>query len=159
MERIRVIAIGFFYLLATARGFGAEGAPELLWHDMHGTPQNLTSYKGKIIVLNFWATWCVPCKHEMVQPFAEKNNILFPVLLGANTDQMQKLQLGEAIPATAFFDTDGNLVARVLGELEKSDLEKRLDWMLGKHHGKAPPIFMNKFQKKNQPEGAPSVFH
>ncbi|MEY2411610.1 MAG: hypothetical protein QOD84_216, partial [Acidobacteriaceae bacterium] len=65
MERIRVIAIGFFYLLATARGFGAEGAPELLWHDMHGTPQNLTSYKGKIIVLNFWATWCVPCKHEM----------------------------------------------------------------------------------------------
>jgi thiol-disulfide isomerase/thioredoxin len=84
---------------------------------------------------------------NLIQPFAEKNKILFPLLRGANTDQMRTLQLGEAIPATAFFDTDGKLVGRVLGELDKSDLEKRLEWMLGNHRGKAPPEFVNRFQK------------
>jgi hypothetical protein len=90
---------------------------------------------------------------------AEKERIGFPLLLGAKTDEMKELQLGEAIPATAFFDVNGTLVARVLGELDKSALEKRLDWMLGKHHGKAPPAFVNGFEKKHSAESAPSVFH
>ncbi len=67
---------------------------------------------------------------NLIQPFAEKNKISFPLLQGASTDQMQKLQLGEAIPATAFLDADGKLVGRVLGELDKSDLEKRLEFPL-----------------------------
>jgi hypothetical protein len=93
-----------------------------------------------------------------IQPFAEKNKIAFPLLVGATTDRMQELQLGEAIPATAFFDADGNLIARVLGELDKSDLQNRLEWMLGKHHGKAPAAFVNGFQKKHAPDSTPSVF-
>ena len=179
--------MGFCLLLGTA-SFGGESTTELSWRDIHGNTQNLDNFKGTIVVLNFWATWCVPCQHEMpllaeiqkkyedkgvnvlgasvddeksqnlIQPFWEKNKISFPLLLGASTDQMQKLKLGEAIPATAFFDADGNLVGRVLGELDKSDLEKRLEWMLGNHHGKAPPEFVNGFRKKREPE-APSVFH
>jgi peroxiredoxin len=94
----------------------------------------------------------------LIRPFAEKNKIPFPLLVGATTDQMQQLQLGEVIPATAFFDADGNLVARVLGELNKSDLQNRLEWMLGKHHGKAPPAFVNGFQKKPAADSAPSIF-
>ena len=42
-------------------------------------------------------------------------------------------------------------MARVLGELQKSDLQKRLEWMLGNHHGKAPPAFVDGFRKE---EGA-----
>ena len=94
----------------------------------------------------------------LIQPFAEKNKIPFPLLVGATTDQMKQLQLGEAIPATAFFDADGNLIARVLGELNKSDLQNRLEWMLGNHHGKAPPAFVNGFQKKQAPHSTPSIF-
>jgi thiol-disulfide isomerase/thioredoxin len=183
----RICAVGLVFLMGT-RGFGGQGAAQLSLRDTKGNTQDLTKYKGKIVVLNFWATWCVPCEHEMpllakihekyenkgvvvlgaslddeksqplVQAFAEKNKIAFPLLLGATTDQMQQLRLGDAIPATALFDRDGNLVARVLGELDKSDLERRLEWMLGKHHGKAPPAFVNGFQKKREPNTTPTVF-
>jgi thiol-disulfide isomerase/thioredoxin len=183
----RIIALTFVFLVGT-RGFGGLDSVQLSLRDTQGNIQEISKYKGKIVVLNFWATWCVPCRHEMplltemqkkyqdkgvvvlgvsvddektqpqIQPFAEKNKIAFPLLVGATTDQMQELQLGEAIPATAFFDADGNLIARVLGELDKSDLQNRLEWMLGKHHGKAPAAFVNGFQKKHAPDSTPSVF-
>lgn len=173
-------------LLVTAAA--AQNIPDLSWHDTHGNVQSVQEYKGKVILLNFWATWCVPCQHEMpmladlerkyadkglvvlagsvddkssqaqIQPFAEKDKIPFPVLIGATPDQMKQLQLGEAIPATAFFDADGKLVARVLGELDKSNLQHRIDWMLGKHHGKEPPEFVNGFKKKAAPQCGPPVF-
>jgi thiol-disulfide isomerase/thioredoxin len=188
MRSGRSVAVGIFFLLGTL-GFGGEGAAQLSLHDTHGDTQDINRYKGKIVVLNFWATWCVPCQHEMpllvemqkrfedkgvvvlgasvddeksqplIQPFAEKNKIPFPLLVGATTDQMQQLQLGEAIPATAFFDADGNLIGRVLGELDKSDLQNRLEWMLGKRHGKAPPAYVNGFQKKRAPDSSPSIFN
>ena len=191
MRSGRTVAVAIFFLLGIL-GFSGECVAQLSLSlslpDTHGNTQDVSKYKGKIVVLNFWATWCVPCQHEMpllaemqrkyedkgvsvlgasvddeksqplIQPFAEKNRIFFPLLVGATTDQMQQLQLGEVIPATAFFDADGNLIGRVLGELNKSDLQNRLEWMLGKHHGKAPPAFVNGFQKKAAPDSAPSVF-
>jgi thiol-disulfide isomerase/thioredoxin len=165
-----------------------ESAPELSWRDTQGKTQSISHYKGKVVLLNFWATWCVPCQHEMpmlvdmqrkygekglivlggsvddassqshIQPFAEKDKISFPLLVGTTTEQMKQLQLGEAIPATAFFDADGKLVARVLGELDKSELQHRIEWMLGKHRGKEPAAFVNGFQKKPKSECQPSVF-
>jgi len=187
MRSGRTVAVAIFFLLGIL-AFSGEGAAQLSLSDTHGNTQDISRYRGKIVVLNFWATWCVPCQHEMpllqemqkkykdkgvvvlgasvddeksqplIQPFAEKNKIPFPLLVGATTDQMQQLQLGEVIPATAFFDADGNLVGRVLGELNKSDLQNRLEWMLGKHHGKGPPAFVNGFQKKAAPDSAPSIF-
>jgi thiol-disulfide isomerase/thioredoxin len=187
MRSERTVAVVVFFLIAMF-ALNREAAAQLSLRDTHGNLQDIGGYKGKIVVLNFWATWCVPCQHEMpllaemqrkyedkgvsvlgasvddeksqalIQPFAEKNKIPFPLLVGATTDQMQQLQLGEVIPATAFFDADGNVIGRVLGELNKSDLQNRLEWMLGKHHGKAPPAFVNGFQKKAAPDSAPSVF-
>jgi len=186
MRTGRNVAVAIF--LFGILGFGGDAAAQLSLRDTHGNIQDISTYRGKIVVLNFWATWYVPCQHEMpllgemqkkyedkgvvvlgaslddektqplIQPFAEKNKIPFPLLLGGTTDHMRQLRLGEAIPATAFFDADGNLVARVLGELNKSDLQNRLEWMLGKHHGKGPPALVNEFQKKKATQTAPSVF-
>src|SRR3979411_117593 len=188
MRSGRTVAVAIFFLLGIL-GFSGECVAQLSLSlpDTHGNTQDVSKYKGKIVVLNFWATWCAPCQHEMplfvemqkkyedkgvivlgasvddeksqplIRPFAEKNKIPFPLLVGATTDQMQQLQLGEVIPATAFFDADGNLSARVLGELDKSDLQNRLERMVGKHHGKAPAAFVNGFQKKHAADNPTSV--
>ena len=186
--RGRGVAVAICFLVGTfSFGGDSDGAAQFSLRDTHGNPQEISKYKGKIVVLNFWATWCTSCRHEMpllaemqkkyedkgvvllgasvddeksqslIQPFAESNKIPFPLLVGATGDQMTRLQLGEAIPATAFLDADGKLIGRVLGELQKSDLQNRLEWMLGNHHAKTPPAFVNGFQKKKA-ESAPSIF-
>ena len=49
-----------------ARQSNAVGtAPDLVLKDLFGFEQSLSAYRGKIVVLNFWATWCVPCRKEM----------------------------------------------------------------------------------------------
>ncbi len=187
MKRLAILT--FSLLFSLPRGATAQQpVANLTWHDAKGNLQSISHYKGKVVVLNFWATWCVPCRHEMpmlaeiqrkyaakglvvlggslddestqskIQPFADKDNIPFPLLVGVTTEQLKELQLGEAIPATAFFDADGNLVARVLGELNKSDLQHRIEWMLGEHHGKEPPTFVNRLHKKVNSVCEPPVF-
>jgi thiol-disulfide isomerase/thioredoxin len=187
MKIAKAILASVLLMFAAA---GQDGRNQLSWTDIKGQTESLEQYKGKVVALNFWATWCIPCRHEMpmlaamadkygdqglvvlgasvndaksqpeVQPFAQAGRISFPLLLGANSEQMQSLGLGESIPATAFFDADGKLVGRVLGELDKSELEHRVEWMLGKHHGKEPAALVNGFTKKakSRPNNEPSIF-
>ena len=184
MKIYRVCLIGL--TMAAPLVLAEDASPALSLRDSNGKQQNLSDYRGKIVVLNFWATWCVPCRNEMpmlskiqkkyhdkgiellgasldeeksqplISPFAEKYKIPFPLLLGATPEDLKKLNLGEAIPATAFIDADGKVVARVLGELDKSDLEHRIEWMLGNHRGSEPAPFVNGFNKKKS-EPAPTV--
>jgi hypothetical protein len=51
---------------------------------------------------------------------------------------LQDLKLGQGLPATAFIDRDGRIVARVLGPIEKDQLKERLDWMTGDRTAPAP---------------------
>ncbi|MBV9182489.1 MAG: TlpA family protein disulfide reductase [Acidobacteria bacterium] len=183
--------IGQWMLVGLVLGMAADGqeqSKQLRWLDGQGQTVRLAQYQGKVVVLNFWATWCIPCRQEMpvlaemehkysqkglavlgasvddektqpqIQTFADNHHVPFPLLRGASSEQMQSLGLGESIPATAFFDADGQLVARVLGELNRSELEHRLEWMLGKHHGKEPAAFVNGFAKKPRQDSAPSIF-
>ncbi len=84
---------------------------------------------------------------EKVGPFATKYKINFLLMLTANTENMKALGLGEIIPATAFVDKDGRVATRVLGELSKSDLNHRIEWMLGNRRGKGPPALVNNLGK------------
>jgi peroxiredoxin len=43
---------------------GSE-APDFFTHDLEGAPRSLSDYRGKVVLLNIWATWCTPCKEEM----------------------------------------------------------------------------------------------
>ena len=136
--------------------------------DLAADPQRLEQYRGHVVVLNFWATWCVPCREEMpllvdiqnryasrgvvvlgasaddestkaqIRPFVEELRITFPIWTGATTADMNRLGLGTALPATAIIDPDGRIAFRIIGVLERKDLVRRLDYLLSAKRGKAP---------------------
>jgi thiol-disulfide isomerase/thioredoxin len=148
--------------------------PELSFKNRTGGTESLSLYRGKIVVLNFWATWCLPCREELpmldklaakfpsdqvvffavsldtpeTQPkidrFLGKKKISLPIWLGASTESLKQLNLGEVIPATVIFDRNGEIVMRILGEASRKDITSRLDWLLSERTTKAPkPVSKN----------------
>jgi thiol-disulfide isomerase/thioredoxin len=143
-------------------------AAELNLKDINGQKVRLRDYRGKAVVLNFWATWCAPCKAELpmlveaeneykdrgvvfigaslddektrqlVPGFVKEHGVDFAVWVGANADDLDKLGMGEAVPATAFIDAEGHIIARVLGQIRKEELKERLEWLAGGQNGSAP---------------------
>ena len=158
-------------------------AAELALRDSSGQSHSLEDYRGKIVVLNFWATWCIPCREEMpllvsvhdryaargvvvigasadgestqaqIAPFLAKLKITFPVWIGANTAHMEKLGLGTGLPATAFIDRDGRIVGRILGVLGKKDLQHRIEYLLGDRRGPPPAPLVDRTPKGHEHEG------
>lgn len=169
-----------FAALPVGAAQGTSAPVELVLRDQTGAEQKLSDYRGKIVVLNFWATWCVPCREEMpllvklrrdyaargvevigpsadepktqnqIAPFLKKQKIDFPIWLEATTDHMQALGLGTALPATAVLDREGRIVGRILGPLEEPDLRARIEWLLGNRAGAEPPPLLNTFEKRKE---------
>lgn len=156
---------------ATGTAVGATG-PEEFAHlelaGLEGDRATLADHRGSVVLLNFWATWCVPCLREMpalrdiqtryggrgltviaasadppagidqVRRFVRRDRLQFPIWIGATTRDMERLQLGEALPATALIDRDGRIAARFLGPFEAVVLEAWVVWLLGDRAGPAP---------------------
>ncbi len=175
MSAIRAIAAVMFF---SASGLNAQdAAPALSIRDAQSNPASLEAYRGKIVVLNFWATWCGPCADEMpwlaaiqkdygdrgvvvlgvslddsttqakVPRFIKKKKINFPVWLGGTTDDLKRFGLGEALPATAFINRGGQIEGRVLGMLRRGDLTHRVEWLLGNQQGDPPQPLVNNLEK------------
>jgi len=118
---------------------------------------NLDDYKGNLVLLNFWATWCAPCKEEMpsldqLQSNEKLNNLkIFPINIGqenlkksqkffkdlsiknlevyfiSSINLPKKLQL-RGIPTTILINKDGSEFARIIGSVDFKD-EKFIKWL------------------------------
>jgi thiol-disulfide isomerase/thioredoxin len=129
--------------------------------DLGGIEQSLSSYRGRIVVLNFWATWCVPCRKEMPDLSAIQNayaafgvqvigasadqladrakavqfireaKINFPIWLGATTADMQRFGVGPGLPATVIIGRDGKVAVVHHSVIQQAELKKEIDRLLG----------------------------
>ena len=135
-----------------------QTAPSFALKDIRGRTVRLSDYKGKVVLLNFWATWCVPCQAEMpeliklqkeyrarglqiigvtfpperasaVRRVARKFKLNYSVLYG--TSEMAKAyDVGEVLPTTVVVDRDGNMRSRILGILDAQDFRERVALLL-----------------------------
>ena len=130
-------------------------APDFQLPNLEGRSISLSDFQGKPILLNFWATWCGPCRHEMpfiqaifeeqsnnglvmlaidigepapaVNNFLQSNNFSFPVLLDTDRDVAQDYNI-RAIPTTFFIDKDGIIQDIKIGAFSNMiELKKSLD--------------------------------
>lgn len=133
-------------------------APDFSLTDaLSGTQYKLSDLRGKPIVLNFWATWCAPCREEMptlqaaalnnaldhllvlgvnageskneISEFAHAVQITFPLLIDPDS-AVNDLYRVRAYPTTYFIDKDGKIAAFHLGILTPDLLQQNLDTIL-----------------------------
>ncbi len=133
---------------------------ELTLKDPFGTEQRLSSLKGRIVILNFWATYCIPCRKEMpdlaaiqnefaalgvqvigastdelkdrekVLQFVKETKVNFPVWMGASSADMIRFGLGTALPGTVIIDREGRVAKVISGVIDKTDIRKQIESML-----------------------------
>jgi thiol-disulfide isomerase/thioredoxin len=126
------------------------------FHDLQGAPQSLGRFEGKVVVLNFWATWCAPCREEMpafarlqsrwagkgvqfvgisnedaprVEPFAKGLGVNYPLWVGGDEVGELSRRLGNRVgvlPHTVLIDRSGNVLETRVGAYPEGMLDKRL---------------------------------
>jgi cytochrome c biogenesis protein CcmG/thiol:disulfide interchange protein DsbE len=137
----------------------AEPPPDFTRADLNGNPIHLADYRGKVVLLNFWATWCGPCLAEIpvfarwqkqygpqglqvlgvsmdddqkpVQHFLQKTPLDYPVIMGDTA--LAKLYGGVlGLPLTYLINPQGKVEGRYLGGTDLSAVETQIKRLLAR---------------------------
>jgi len=144
---------------STSPGILHRTAPEFVRADLAGRSIDLKSYRGKVVLLNFWATWCAPCQIELpkfdawqkkysaqglqvlavsmddgdapVRRTVRRLRLDFPIVMGdAKLGDEYGGVLG--LPVTFLIDREGRVVAKLKGETDLAALESQVKQLLAK---------------------------
>jgi peroxiredoxin len=153
-EAARLLALTCTFLLASAvyaanaiTPWTGAAAPSLALQDMDGRSHTLAGYRGSVVLINFWATWCEPCRQEMpsierlrdkltgkpfvvlavnvdepearVRQFLSQTGLRLPVLLDPNKTVTRNWGV-RLLPATYIIGRDGRVRYRLVGDLDWS---------------------------------------
>ena len=127
-------------------------APDFTLKDLNGKTVSLSAFKGKVILLNFWATWCPPCRAEMpslnklynilkprglevvavstdrsisdIKDFIESHRVGFPILFDSERSA-SKLYRVFSMPTTFLIDRKGVIVEKFYGEYDWTEPETK----------------------------------
>lgn len=127
-----------------------DKAPDFTLTDLNGQQHQLSEYKGKGVVLNFWGTWCKPCKKEMpaldaqykqfhdqgvellainiaestyaVENFVSRYDLTFPVAIDDKKSVMRAYNI-DPLPTTILVDATGHIANIITGEMTEADIQ------------------------------------
>ncbi|MBP8252288.1 MAG: TlpA family protein disulfide reductase [Herpetosiphon sp.] len=163
-----VVAIGIIVAVAMLTGGNDtqtgvvqinRPAPEISLQTLDGTTAKLSDYRGKIVLVNFWATWCEPCKKETpdlvqaaaeygdklvilginvtnidknldeVRRFAQRYNVQYPILLDQNGAVQRDFAM-YALPVSYFIDSDGVIRYTRTTAITKAEIDRVMQDLL-----------------------------
>jgi len=158
MTRAAIMATLLVALSSLVLGRGEKLAPELKLKDVEGRALRLSDYKGKVVLLNFWATWCAPCRAEMpdlikwqrkyksqglqvigvtyppeelaeVREFIKRVEVNYPVALGEEQTKAM-FDKGENLPVTVVIDKKGMVREVIQGIIFLDEFEQKVKPLL-----------------------------